>query len=257
MPRLLHLAMTAALTAVWTALAFSVLSILGPDWTRWLPASCQPHCFCELPRTGSLLLQPANSLSSLAFVAAGGWIMLGAGLYPRSALGILAALWLGFTIIVIGVGSLFLHATLTLWGQFADVVGMYLLGAFILGRAIARWQRLAAGPAVAVYLIICAGLIGALWVWPEARRWLFALLLLAALIVEWLWARPLRPRVQSGLLLAGLGANVLAFAIWGLDQSRTLCAPESWLQGHAVWHLLGAVAVLATYGYFRSEHRSG
>lgn len=257
MPRILHLGLAAALTAVWSGLGFAVVSILGPEWHWFAPATCQPTCFCELPRTGEILLQPANSLSSLGFVAVGAWIMLDAAQPGRRAMGILATMWFGFTAIAIGLGSLFLHASLTLWGQFADVAGMYLLGALILARALARWRGLAAGPAVVVYVLPCAALIGALWLWPDTRRWLFALLLLVALVVEWRFARPLRPGVRSGLLLAGLAANLVAFGIWVLDQTRTLCDPTSWLQGHAVWHLLGAVAVLASYGYYRSEVRTG
>lgn len=254
---MLHLGLAAALAAAWSAFGFAIVSILGPQWHWFAPATCQPTCFCELPRTGSILLQPANSLSSLGFVAVGAWIMLDAAQPPRRALGLWATMWFGLTAILIGLGSLYLHASLTLWGQFADVVGMYLLGAFILARAIARWQRLAPGPTVALYVLLCAGLIGALWLWPESRRWLFALLLLAALVVEWRLARPWRPVVRQTLLLAGLAANLIAFGIWVLDQTRTLCAPASWLQGHAVWHLLGAVAVLATYGYYRSEADQG
>ena len=254
MSRTLHLGLAVALTAAWSAFGFAIVSILGPEWHWFAPASCQPNCFCELPRTGEVLLQPANSLSSLGFVAVGAWIMLDAAQpSPRRAMGVLATMWFGFTAIAIGIGSLFLHASLTLWGQFADVAGMYLLGAFILARAIARWRGLAAEPAVAVYALLCAALIAALWLWPDTRRWLFALLLLAALIVEWGLARPLRPGLRHRLLLWGLGLNLVAFAIWILDQTRTLCAPQSWLQGHALWHLLGAAAVLATYGYYRSE----
>jgi hypothetical protein len=253
MPRLLHLGLAAAVTAMWSALGLAIVAILGPEWHWFTPATCQPTCFCELPRTGQVLLQPANSLSSLGFVAVGAWIMLDASQPPPRALGLAATLWFGLTAIAIGLGSLFLHASLTLWGQFADVVGMYLLGAFILARAAARWQRLAAGPAIALYLLLCSTLIGALWVWPETRRWLFAVLLLTALVVEWRLARPRRPGVRPELLLAGLGANLVAFALWVFDQTRTLCDPTSWLQGHAAWHLLGAAAVLATYGYYRSE----
>jgi dihydroceramidase len=255
-PRPLHLVLTLVLTIVWTVVGFSFLTVLGPDWSLYAPASCTPNCFCELPRAGQLVLQPANALSSLGFVAVGGWIMLGAAQYRWSALGILAGLWLGFVAITIGIGSLFLHASLTLWGQFADVTGMYLLGAFILARAVARWQRLAAGPAVALYLLVCAALVAALWLWPEARRWLFALLLLVALVVEWRFARPWRPGARPELLLLGLGLNLMAFAIWILDQTRIVCTPDSLWQGHAIWHLLGAAAVLALYGYYRGEQRS-
>ena len=246
--------LTAVLTALAAALTLALLQALGPDWTRFLPATClASHCFCELPRTGDLLLQPANSWSSFGFVGVGLWIMLGARNSPTSALAGPAAGWFGFTAIVIGIGSVALHASLTLWGQFADVLGMYLLGSFTLAWAMMRWRGLSPAAAIALYLLVAGSLIGALWGWPETRRWLFAALLVTAIAVEWWLARPRRPGVNARLLLCGLAANALAFAIWIADQAGTLCAPASPWQGHAAWHLLGAAALACSHGYYRSE----
>jgi hypothetical protein len=254
--------MTTARRAMLTALlglgvvgaSFALLGLFGPEWGRFAPATClSSHCFCERPRTGALLLQPANSWSSFGFVLVGLWIMLGAGTRPDSALAGPAARWLGFTAIVIGTGSVALHASLTLWGQFADVLGMYLFGAFVLAWAVLRWRGLSPGAALLLYALVAGGLVGALWLWPETRRWLFAVLLVTAVAAEWWLARPRRPGVQPRLLLWGLGANILAFAIWIADQSGALCAPDSPWQGHAAWHLLGAVALALSYAYYRGE----
>lgn len=246
--------LTALVSLLWIGVAFEILYLLGPDWAVFAPATClSTHCFCEAPRTGEMLLQPANSWSSFGFVIVGAWIMLGAASRPDSAFKGLPVLWFGLTAIIIGVGSAMLHATLTLWGQFADVLGMYLLGAFTLVWAVVRWRGLSARGAVMMYLLVTGGLVASLWLWPETRRWLFAVLLVTAIGVEWWLARPHRENVQSHLLLLGLAANLLAFAIWILDQTRTICAPESLWQGHAAWHLLGAVAVAFSHGYYRSE----
>ena len=250
--------MTGLLSAVWVAITLAFLQVTGPDWGIYPPATCLgTHCFCELPRTGDLLLQPANSWSSFGFVVVGSWIMLGAATRPGRALSGIAAMWLGFTAIVIGAGSALLHASLTLWGQFADVLGMYLLGAFILTWALMRWRGLSGRTAIAVYLVVAGGLIASLWLWPESRRWLFAVLLLVSIAAEWFGARPHRRGVAGRYFLLGLAANTLAFAIWILDQTRVVCAPESLMQGHAAWHLLGAVAVALSYAYYRSEEEPG
>ncbi len=158
----------------------------------------------------------------------------------------LAMRTLGVTAIIVGVGSALMHATLTLWGQFLDVVGMYLIGSFELVWALARWRRIREGRAIALFASLCVVLIALLIVAPEVRRWLFAVLLLVAIFVELVFARPLRPGVRVRLFLAGLATMAVAFVIWILDQNGTLCAPHSLFQGHAVWHLLGAnVAVAA------------
>ncbi len=250
---------TAALTILWIAATLAVLQLLGPDWTRYLPASCTAtHCFCELPRRGDLLLQPANTWSSFGYVAVGSWIMLSAtrGVGGTAFAG-RGVVWYGFSAVVIGVGSALLHATLTLWGQFADVVGMYLLSGFAFTYAVARWRGLTGTQALGFYIALCAGLIALLYVVPDARRYLFLVLLVSSIVVEMACARPRRPGVVVWYFLAGIAAKALAFAIWILDNTRRVCAPDSLVQGHAVWHLLGAAAIGFSYAYYRSERRAG
>ena len=93
-----------------------------------------------------------------------------------------------------------------------------------------------------------------LWLWPEARRWLFALLLLVALVVEWRFARPWRPGAAAAAAAAGSGAQPAGLChLDSRSDPHALRARKPGWQGHALWHLLGAAAVLATYGYYRSE----
>jgi hypothetical protein len=77
--------------------------------------------------------------------------------------------------------------------------------------------------------------------------------LIAAIIAEWLFMRARRATMDRKLFLAGVGLFALAFVIWILDNERILCAPAALAQGHAAWHLLGAVAVALLYFYYLSE----
>jgi len=44
------------------------------------------------------------------------------------------------------------------------------------------------------------------------------------------------------------------FGIWLLSHNGgVLCDPDSWLQGHGLWHLGGAATALLLYFYMRSE----
>lgn len=244
-----------ALTVLSALAVLAVLSSLGPNWAVYAPATCTAtHCFCELPRVGALVLQPADSWSSYGYVLVGFlMITLADGRGWASAMPPLAARTLGTTAIVVGLGSVLMHATLTLWGQFLDVLGMYLIGSFLLVRALARWRRIPDGRAIIFYVALCACLVAALIILPEVRRWLFALLLNLAILVELIFARPLRPGVRVGFYLGGILATALAFAIWILDQQGVVCAPRSLLQGHAVWHLLGALSLWLSFSYYRSE----
>ena len=250
--------LTLILTLAWSLATWAVLAALGPDWARYLPASCQAtRCFCELPRSGDLMLQPSNTLSVIGYLLVGSWIMVSATRgRSDTAFSGPGVVWYGFSAVVIGVGSALLHASLTLWGQFADVVGMYLLTGFSLAYAVTRWRDLRRGPAVALYLALLAVLVALLYLFPDARRYAFLVLLLTSILVEMALARPRRPGVVTGWFLAGIAAKAVAFGIWILDNTGRVCIPDSWLQGHAVWHLLGAVAIGCSYAYYRSERRA-
>lgn len=245
----------AALTAVIAAITVALLHLIGPDWSHFAPASCtETRCFCEMPRTGALLLQPANSLSSFGYVFAGLlMILLARSRDWASAFPPAAASVLGVAAIIVGIGSVLLHATLTLWGQFFDVLGMYLVSGFFLVSALAKWRHIPDRRAMIYYALLCAVLVAILYALPEVRRWLFAVILVIAIIVELVFARPLRPQVRTGYYVAGLVANIVAFTIWNLDQRGQLCSPDSLMQGHAIWHLLGAVALWFAFLYYRSE----
>ena len=249
------LAIALALTLICAIATIALLQLIGPDWARFAPASCtETRCFCEMPRDGALLLQPANSISSFGYVLAGFLMTLMARSRTWvSAFPPLAATVLGVAAIIVGIGSVLLHATLTLWGQFFDVLGMYLISGFFLVSALAKWRNIPDRRAMVYYAILCALLVAILYAMPEVRRWLFAVVLVVAIILELVFARPQRPQVRTGYYVAGLIANIVAFTIWNLDQRGQLCAPESLLQGHAVWHLLGAVALWFAFLYYRSE----
>lgn len=253
------LAVALVLTALSALGVLAALSALGPNWAVYAPATCTAtHCFCELPRIGALVLQPANSWSSFGYVLIGFLMIVVAGGHDgSSAMPPLAARTLGLTAIAVGLGSALMHATLTLWGQFLDVLGMYLVGSFLFVRALARWRSIPDGRAIALYVALCVLLTAVLITLPEVRRWLFAVLLILAILVEVVFARPLRPGARFAYYLGGILATATAFAIWILDQQGVVCAPHSLLQGHAVWHALGAVSLWLSFSYYRSERLPG
>jgi hypothetical protein len=77
--------------------------------------------------------------------------------------------------------------------------------------------------------------------------------LIAAIVTELVFARPRRPGIKVEYYAAGIIIKAAAFTIWNLDQHGVVCAPQSLLQGHAVWHLLGAGSLWLTFLYYRSE----
>lgn len=242
----------AALSAVGL---YAVLMALGPDWSVYAPATCTTtRCFCELPRTGSLILQPSDSWSAFGYVVAGFlMIVLARGSGWTSAMPPAFATMFGITAIAVGLGSVLLHATLTLWGQFFDVLGMYLVGSFMVVSALARWRNIPDRAAMLLYVGLCAALVTVLIVEPEVRRYLFAVVLITAIVMELVFARPKRRGAKLSYYLLGIVAKAIAFTIWNLDQNLIWCMPGSLIQGHAIWHLLGATSIFLTFSYYRSE----
>jgi Ceramidase len=248
-------AFAAGLTLLSVVAIWLLLNLLGPDWAVYVPATCTAtRCFCEFPRIGSLILQPANSWSSYGYAFAGFlMIVLSQGSAWESRFHTKAAAVFGLTAIFVGLGSVLLHATLTLWGQFFDVMGMYLVSGFMLVSAVVRWRGLPVRMAVSLYLIVISVLLLVLYEVPDVRRWLFAVVLLTAIFLELAFARPRRPGVHVGYYLTGIVTKAVAFSIWNLDQHGLVCAPGSLFQGHAAWHLLGATSLWFTFLYYRSE----
>ena len=220
-------------------------------WASWRPATCLPDdCFCEALRD-SLVRQPANTWSSLAFVAAALWVAARLSRRKRSGEAVLApaeaALFLG-ALVLVGLGSAFYHASFTFVGQVFDVSGMYFVATFILLHRLGPRLGLPPIGAILGFVVVNAVLMAGQVTTPGARRIVFGVLLLSALGVEWNAAREGRR-----WLAAGSGLMGAAFVIWILDRWRLVCAPESLLQGHAAWHVLGALAAACLYRSYEAE----
>ncbi len=245
------------------ALVSAAFSQADVSWAGWQPATCMPaDCFCEAIRPGAIA-QPANAYSNLAFVLVG-LLILGApgGASSAGSAQQRANLMLsqpayrivfGASTVVIGLGSLFYHASLSFAGQWFDVMGMYLLATFMALYALARIRPIQGSRFALIYVAVNATLGALLIVAPEARRLIFTGLIFAVIGLEVWIALYRRPRMRYAWFAAALISFAAAYAIWVLDNLRVLCAPDSVLQGHAVWHLLGALAAGLIYAYYRSE----
>ncbi|NUO79669.1 ceramidase domain-containing protein [candidate division KSB1 bacterium] len=225
-----------------------------PDW-----------CFCEAIRPGTIA-QPANTWSSLGFVLAG-LLVLAANAHDTAAHSPLRganrmtatrayANVYGIALLCIGLGSTFYHASLTFAGQFFDVMGMYLFACFILLYNLARVTTLRARKFVVFYVVMNTVLALLLLVLPVLRRYLFAMLVLGALALAYWPSGAARQHGKRGYLTGAFLIIVIGFIIFLLDLTKIFCWPQSWLQGHALWHLSGALAAGLLYQHYRTEQRA-
>ena len=194
------------------------------------PASCMPDkCFCEAIRGGAIM-QPANTWSSLAFVIAGAAVLLRARNVQSRIFGAI--------LIFLGIGSAYYHATLTFSGQFIDVLGMYLVATLLLFHAIDRRAKVSPANLAVMYVVTNILLASILYWIPFVRRAVFGVIILLFIALE---------RAHARKLIRAVGVLAFAFVIWILDYYRIACDSSSVLQGHALWHILGAIASWLVY----------
>ncbi len=195
------------------------LSWLPAPRAAWRPATCMPGaCFCEASGAG-FIRQPIDTWSNLAFVLVG-LLILEDILRPSSTRSNLLAqrrmhgIVYAFAVILIGLVSWFYHASLTFVGQWFDVMGMYLLGTFMMLYNVARLRLLSNRTFAVGYVLFNLALAISLIVVPELRRYLFGGLLVVTIFLEVLIryrtrgfsrmrddsTNRLKPRVQIKLL---------------------------------------------------------
>ncbi len=192
----------------------------------------------------------ANTISSLGFIFSGAFILASK---PSNRLHFVHAVIMGLSSVTVGVGSAFYHASLTFIGQFFDVLGMFLLAGFMLVYAWERTWNLRLASTLGLFLTINIFLGWLQIALPDTRRYAFAIVLVIALIFEQYYRGKARPQIDIRWLRLGIGLLAAAYVIWIFDNTRILCFESSLLQGHALWHLLGAVSVWCLYRYYASE----
>jgi hypothetical protein len=224
---------------------------LGPDVGRGAN-------FCEAPRDWAVR-QPANTFSNLGFVAAGLRIAVHASRrsgdhpMPRPLASLMASV-----VVLLGPASAAMHATQASLGGHLDQLSMALMAAFATGYAVMRWRRAGVRTFVGVFAAAVAFsvLVGR---WPvdvpvvrHPGNLAFALLLVTVIGLETAIIRRGDVSARAAYVYGSLAAMVSAFAIW-TAANTWLCDPHSLLQGHAAWHVLGAVAAYLLYRYYASE----
>ena len=245
------------LIAVTISLVTLVALVILPSnvWNNWNPATClKTGCFCESVNAHSPIRQTANTYSSLAFVFSG-MILLAQRKYIKRLAYSYSAI-MGISCLIIGIGSAFYHASLTFIGQFFDVFGMFLLAAFMLVYALERIRNLRLPTNLGLYLLFNIFLSVLQIAISDTRRYAFAIVLIVALLFESYFRRKDKPQIEVRWLRYGIGLLTAAYIIWILDNMRVLCFENSLFQGHAVWHILGAVSVLFLHRYYASEAKT-
>lgn len=200
-----------------------------------------------------MLLQPANAWSSLAFLAAGIWIVLGA---RRAAARGAEQTFYAVAVASNALGGILHHGTRWSGSRWVHDVAILAVLGFIAAFGVARrlerptaWTMRAYALVLAVSGVFLAAL-------PDSAHGLFAIVGAGAVGSELLQYRHELPALRREGITArraarmGVAVALLlgATAFWVGRGGAPLCNPASSFQWHAVWHVLAALG-MALYAY--------
>lgn len=208
---------------------------------------------CERMGAGALA-QPVNTVSSLAYMLVGLWVL---GLSTRSPGRRVELAVFGVAVAMNAAGGLAFHGVQMRGARWVhDVAILAVLGfvvAFGAARLLGRstpWTMAVFGAGLATLGVVIAA-------WPATVQGISGVLAVTAGVTEVVEYRHEIPALRREGLTARRLARLSVLAVLGLAAAaflvgRTdawLCNPESTFQWHAIWHVLSAAAMgLYAYG---------
>ena len=162
----------------------------------------------------------------------------------------------------LGAGSGFFHASLTRLGQQVDVASMYAPLLVFLAINLGRWWphvKLGRNPhpfptwPVFGALAVVTNALLYRHKWSMSASTVLTTLILTVTAFSLLDRfNPTRKMSVRWAILA-IVALVAGIICRQLDVAGRFSGPDTWLQGHAFWHVLTAACIGCTYLYYRSE----
>ena len=241
-------------------------------WDGWQESSeLRRPAYAESIHLANLFRTRANTWSNVSYVLVGlygvayAWSDMSRGSLGPSGYVVKTpamSFVFGFACCVLGLGSGLFHASLTRWGQQVDVAAMYppqlAFVAMQLGRRYPviggrrSWTSTPTWPIlIAVVFVTSVLLYQYKWVMSSARVMSTLFLVLSAFVI--LDAFSHRYRMKFRWTFISIAAMFAAISCREMDIAGRFSGPDSWIQGHAIWHLLTAYSLLAGYFYLRSE----
>lgn len=221
--------------------------------------------FCEAAREG-FIKQPANTFSNLGFAFFG---LLAAYQFTKgkfTAKNVLTsstsfAFFFIVLMIALAPGSMAMHATETYLGGYFDMLTMYLVNAYIVAYALDRLFFLKPRYFYLIFLLVLGithffhfsklafPLVG------FAGNFIFAFFLVLTFTLEMINHFKNKTAIELKWAIASVLTMLCSFLIWttGRD-AHPWCHPYSFLQAHAIWHILDATAIYFLFRFYVSEN---
>jgi hypothetical protein len=222
--------------------------LVGADGWPGEPSGCiaAGDCSCEAFSAG-VVVQPVNTLSSLALAIAGIGLMW---LAPSRAPDRRRRLAFAVTVLGLGIGAAALHASMTEWGGWMDLVGIHLFLGAVLVIDVAELAQRSERWTVGTIATSGVGLGVVLWFLDNRfGKYTAGALVVAIALAEWqIRKQNLRPARRCLWWAVGLFGAGLALQ-WLGRGGGPWCDPDRLLQPHAMWHVVAAIGAVALARY--------
>lgn len=196
----------------------------------------------------SVVVEPANTWSNLAYVVAGLVLLwLGARWRDRTLR------IFGAAEIVVGVCSFVYHMSFSGVLQVLDFFGMYVFTNLLLGLNLVRLgvlPRRRFWPVYVASVLALTALTVALRFTPFPIQGIVFVLILGIVATE--LRQRTAPPAGRRWFYASLATLSVAAGFSAADVTGAFCDPENhFVQGHAIWHLLGAISLVFAAFFYR------
>lgn len=215
-------------------------------WIDWQPATMK---FCENLLCGSIR-QPANTISNAAFIICG--LILMKSERKQGNFNFDSYYLMAIASIMIGITSGVYHASMTFFWQFFDVSSMFMLILIALTFNFIRLKWIKSSMYIPTYLgMLLFSMMLMLLIKGKSGEYIFGVEVTLTILTEYLIFKS-GAKVIFRPFLQAIGIFLLSFLIWNGDIRGWWCDPDNhYIQGHAIWHVLNAVAIWYLYKFYK------
>lgn len=202
---------------------------------------------CEEP-LDAWIRTPANSWSNLFFIFVGIFLLI-VNKQQLKRMSLLKIIPLGS--IAAGLGSFIYHASYTFFFLTFDLIGMWVLLAFVIGINVKRLFNLSKKWFWSIYFFfLIVPIVPSIIFRGKFGPFMFVVFGILALLLEIPIFRKKKDIKSYRPLFLMLLCQFIAAFFWILDQQGIICDPQNhFFQGHILWHGFNALGI-----YFLFEH---
>lgn len=198
----------------------------------------------------SWISEPANTWSNLGYIAVAFFIFWSTSREKNSSMNLF-----GIAIFLMGLFSLVYHAANNFVLQVFDFVGMYLYTSAIIIFNLRRMKKVKRSLEIWAYLGLVILNLLLIPFFEKILHLPMQLIILGNAITIGITEFKLRMTDNNYKLTPFIKSLIIIFIaqIFSvLDLSRTWCDPKNhFLQGHALWHLIGSISVYYCFQFYR------